>query len=56
MAASSTPIQQSEQEEANKEVKQLSINTESLNAIADIEKFIKLDGGITHLILMQNLW
>ncbi|MGG1642095.1 hypothetical protein ACIFQM_12560 [Paenibacillus sp. NRS-1782] len=49
IAASAAPIQQSEQAEANKEVKQLSVDTETLNAITDIEKFIKLDGD--HYVL-----
>ncbi|WP_025717639.1 hypothetical protein [Paenibacillus sp. 1-18] len=49
MAASAAPIQQSEQAEANKEVKQLSVDAETLNAITDIEKFIKLYGD--HYVL-----
>ncbi|MDQ0492812.1 hypothetical protein [Paenibacillus brasilensis] len=48
LAASAAPTQQSA-EQANKEVKQLSVDTETLNAITDIEKFIKLDGD--HYVL-----
>ncbi|MHB0865221.1 hypothetical protein ACYCS5_29280 [Paenibacillus sp. SEL3] len=43
LAASAAPITQST-EQANKEVKQVSIDIETFNAITDIEKFIKLDG------------
>ncbi|WP_411830962.1 hypothetical protein [Paenibacillus peoriae] len=45
LAASAAPTQHSA-EQASKEVKQVSLDAETFNAITDIEKFIKLDGNL----------